>query len=558
MDITAVVVLNETPLQATVSSSPGQGGGDALTSGTLAQFAATTSAQLRGVISDETGTGSLVFANSPTLVSPALGTPSSATLTNATGLPLATGVTGLLPVANGGTGTATPALVAGANVTISGTWPNQTIAAAGGGGGGGSGTVTSVGLVVPTGFSVSGSPVTVSGNITLSYDAGYSLPSNTSQANWDTAYTDRLRWDGGSTGLVAATGRTSLGLGSAATSDATAYATAAQGGKADTAVQPATLTSELAGKADLVSGVVPTSQIPAIAISEYLGAVGSQAAMLGLTGQRGDWCLRTDGLPNTGQWILGADNAALLSSWVQVPLPTVPVQSVNGQAGVIVLGTGDLAESGNLFFTAARAIGAALTGFTSGAGTVGASDSILQALQKVVGNIAERALGGLIGSSGLTMATNRLAGRGTAGVGAVEEITPAGGLSIQSGNLVMTEGIVLTISNNGETAVSRNNYEEKAVDRACTVVGVTLELNPTTVSTSGSSQVMLFARRSGTKTNLLSANASLPVTTGIFTNVSGTLTGNLTLAGGDSVGADLIQVGTGATGLKLTVYVRYS
>jgi hypothetical protein len=558
VDITAVVVLNETPLQATVSSSPGQGGGDALTSGTLAQFAATTSAQLRGVISDETGTGSLVFANSPTLVSPALGTPSSATLTNATGLPLATGVTGLLPVANGGTGTATPALVAGANVTISGTWPNQTIAAAGGGGGGGSGTVTSVGLVVPTGFSVSGSPVTVSGNITLSYDAGYSLPSNTSQANWDTAYTDRLRWDGGSTGLVAATGRTSLGLGSAATSDATAYATAAQGGKADTAVQPATLTSELAGKADLVSGVVPTSQIPAIAISEYLGAVGSQAAMLGLTGQRGDWCLRTDGLPNTGQWILGADNAALLSSWVQVPLPTVPVQSVNGQAGVIVLGTGDLAESGNLFFTAARAIGAALTGFTSGAGTVGASDSILQALQKVVGNIAERALGGLIGSSGLTMATNRLAGRGTAGVGAVEEITPAGGLSIQSGNLVMTEGIVLTISNNGETAVSRNNYEEKAVDRACTVVGVTLELNPTTVSTSGSSQVMLFARRSGTKTNLLSANASLPVTTGIFTNVSGTLTGNLTLAGGDSVGADLIQVGTGATGLKLTVYVRYS
>jgi hypothetical protein len=37
------------------------------------------------------------------------------------------------------------------------------------------------------------------------------------QANWNTAYTDRLKWDGGSTGLVAATGRTSLGLGNAAT-----------------------------------------------------------------------------------------------------------------------------------------------------------------------------------------------------------------------------------------------------------------------------------------------------------------------------------------------------
>ena len=42
---------------------------------------------------------------------------------------LTTDVSGLLPIANGGTATATPALVAGANVTITGTWPNQTIAA---------------------------------------------------------------------------------------------------------------------------------------------------------------------------------------------------------------------------------------------------------------------------------------------------------------------------------------------------------------------------------------------------------------------------------------------
>jgi len=51
-------------------------------------------------------------------------------------LPLTTGVTGQLPVANGGTGTATPSIVAGTNVTVTGTWPNQTIAASGGGGGG--------------------------------------------------------------------------------------------------------------------------------------------------------------------------------------------------------------------------------------------------------------------------------------------------------------------------------------------------------------------------------------------------------------------------------------
>ena len=60
-----------------------------------------SSANLLGALTDETGTGSAVFANTPTLVTPILGTPTSATLTNATGLPIATGVSGL------GTGVAT-------------------------------------------------------------------------------------------------------------------------------------------------------------------------------------------------------------------------------------------------------------------------------------------------------------------------------------------------------------------------------------------------------------------------------------------------------------------
>ena len=73
------------------------------------------------------------------------------------------------------------------------------------------GTVTSVAMTVPTGLSISGTPVTTSGTLALTFASGYSIPTDTNQTNWTTAYTQTQQWNGGSTNLVAVTGRTSLG-----------------------------------------------------------------------------------------------------------------------------------------------------------------------------------------------------------------------------------------------------------------------------------------------------------------------------------------------------------
>ena len=81
------------------------------------------------------------------------------------------------PIANG------QALVYDTNL---GKWKNATIE----GGGGGTGTVTSVAMSVPTGFRVTGSPITTSGTLALAFATGYSLPTTAKQANWDTAFSN--------------------------------------------------------------------------------------------------------------------------------------------------------------------------------------------------------------------------------------------------------------------------------------------------------------------------------------------------------------------------------
>jgi hypothetical protein len=141
---------------------------------------------------------SIGSAGAPVLFNGAGGTPSSLTLTGATGLPLTTGVTGLLPVANGGTGTATPGLVQGTNITITGSWPNQTINASGAGG---SLTVQDEGSTLSaavTTLNFTGAGVTATGTSTVTVNvptgsggnvSNSGTPTSGQAAEWVTATT---------------------------------------------------------------------------------------------------------------------------------------------------------------------------------------------------------------------------------------------------------------------------------------------------------------------------------------------------------------------------------
>ena len=92
---TLVTPILGTPTSGTLTSCTGlpiATGVSGLASGVATFLTTPTSANLIATVTDETGTGSLVFATSPTLVTPVLGTPASGILTNCTGSPTFTNV----------------------------------------------------------------------------------------------------------------------------------------------------------------------------------------------------------------------------------------------------------------------------------------------------------------------------------------------------------------------------------------------------------------------------------------------------------------------------------
>lgn len=146
------------------------GGGDALTTDPLSQFAATTSLQLKGVISDETGSGALVFADTPTLVTPVLGEATG------TGLTLSGLTASEIVITNGSKKLVSAAVATYPSLTeltylkgVTSAIQTQLNAK-------GTGTVTSVAMSVPTGLTISGSPVTTTGTLAVALDTGYVIP----------------------------------------------------------------------------------------------------------------------------------------------------------------------------------------------------------------------------------------------------------------------------------------------------------------------------------------------------------------------------------------------
>jgi hypothetical protein len=307
----------------------------------VATFLATpSSANLASALTDETGTGAAVFANSPTLVTPALGTPSAVVLTNGTGLPISTGVSGL--ASNVATFLATPSsanlisavtdetgtglLVFGTSPTFTGTVIATNANA--------SGTVTANLFSGPLNGNVTGD---ITGNVT-----GNLTGNVTGTSSLD------LPLSGGTMSGAIAMGTSKItGLGTPTTS--TDAATKAY---ADLMV-PLTEKSAANGVASLdASGKVPAAELPDISITSTQ-VVANQADMLALTAEVGDVAVRTD---VNKTFILTASPSSTLANWQELLTPTDSVLSVDGLTGAVDLSSVYLGLAGGTM-TGAIAMG---------------------------------------------------------------------------------------------------------------------------------------------------------------------------------------------------------
>ena len=220
------------------------------------------------------------------------------------------------------------------------------------------GTVTSVNMSVPTGFAISGNPITSSGTLALVFDTGYSLPTNASQTNWNTAYgwgdhasagyllastaaTTYQPLDGDLTAIAALSGTSGLLRKTAANTwslDTTAYIDNTVT-SLSSLTTVGTLTSGTLSTGFVVAGVTMTLGSDATGDIYYRNSVGV-LTRLGV-GSNGDVLTLASGLPS---WAAPSGGSGSL---------TVGTSAISsGTAGRILFeGTGNvLQESANLLW----------------------------------------------------------------------------------------------------------------------------------------------------------------------------------------------------------------
>ena len=329
------------------------------------QAAFPSASTYHGAIAHSHADGAMYFAHGGSWVrmlndGGPLGTPSSGTATNLTGLPLTTGVTGILPVANGGTATATPAIVAGTNVTVSGTWPNQTINATA------SGTVTAVSVVSANGLAGTSSGGATPA-LTLSTSITGVLKGNATAISAATAGTDYLAPPSGTAILKANSG--------GALANATAGTDYVAPATATTFTATQTFAGSSSALAEILSNAAEIATVSATAATGTINYdVTTQSVLYYTSNASGNWTVNfrassgtslntamTTGQSVTAAFLVTQGSTAYYNSVVQVDGSTVTPKYQGGTA----YAAGNASAVDVYMYTIIKTGNAAFTVFTS-------------------------------------------------------------------------------------------------------------------------------------------------------------------------------------------------